>query len=140
MHDLFQVLNFDPVKEILKIRCHVYILMKKVIILRKIHVKMKSFAPPQKENTHIHASAADLLHTVLEQEISIDANTRSSHRRCSAKKVFFKARDIDCICCRELDSMLIISTKIPQRERSISPSNFYGHVPNYQPLVLVLFT
>ena len=38
--------------------------MKKVIIIRKIHVKMKSFAPTQKETKHIHASAADLLHTV----------------------------------------------------------------------------
>ena len=56
-------LNFDSVKEILKIRCHMYILMKKVIILSKIHMKMKSFASPQKE-TNIHASAADLLHTV----------------------------------------------------------------------------
>ena len=27
-------------------RCHIYILKKKVIILRKIHVTMKSFAPP----------------------------------------------------------------------------------------------
>ena len=41
---VFQELNFDPVKEILKIRCHIYILMKGVIILRKIHVRMKSFA------------------------------------------------------------------------------------------------
>ena len=46
MHDLFSVSNFDPVKEVLKIRCHVYILMKIVIILRNIDVKMKSFAPP----------------------------------------------------------------------------------------------
>ena len=30
-------------KEILKIRCHIYILMKKVIILRKVLVTMKSF-------------------------------------------------------------------------------------------------
>ena len=43
---VFQELNFDPVKEILKIQCHIYILMKKVVILRKIHVKWKSFAPP----------------------------------------------------------------------------------------------
>ena len=43
---VFQELNFDPVREILKIQFHIYILMKKVIILRKIHVKMKSFAPP----------------------------------------------------------------------------------------------
>ena len=37
-------LNFDTVKEILKIQWNIYILMKKVIILRKILVKMKSFA------------------------------------------------------------------------------------------------
>ena len=43
---VFRVLNFDPVKEILKIRCHIYIIMKIVIILRKMHVKMKSFASP----------------------------------------------------------------------------------------------
>ena len=39
-------LNFDPVKEMLEVRCHIYILMKKVIVLRKMHVTMKSFAPP----------------------------------------------------------------------------------------------
>ena len=33
-------LNFDPVKEILKIRCQIYILMEKVIILRKMHIKV----------------------------------------------------------------------------------------------------
>ena len=43
---VFQELNFDPVKEILKIQCHIYILIKKVIVLRKIHMKMKFFAPP----------------------------------------------------------------------------------------------
>ena len=43
---VFQVsLNFDSVKEILKKRCHIYILMKKVITLRKIQVKMKTSAP-----------------------------------------------------------------------------------------------
>ena len=64
--NVFQVLNFDPMTEILKIQCHIYILMKIVLILRKIHVKIKSFAPPWKETKHIHASAADLLHTVSE--------------------------------------------------------------------------
>ena len=73
---VFQVsLNFDPAKEILKI-------MKKGIILRKIHVTIKYFVPPflkpfqfepeqkktypnesqGKETKHVHASAADLLH------------------------------------------------------------------------------
>ena len=43
----FQVsLNFNPAKEILKMRCQIYILMKKVIILRKIQATMKTFAPP----------------------------------------------------------------------------------------------
>ena len=45
---IFQVsLNFDPVKKILKMRWHIFILMKKGIILRKMqHVTMNSFAPP----------------------------------------------------------------------------------------------
>ena len=47
--NVFQVLNFDPVKEILKIQCHIYILIKKVIFLRKIHIKMTFFAPALKE-------------------------------------------------------------------------------------------
>ena len=38
-------LNFDSAKEILKIRCNIFILMKKVIILRKVRVIMKTFAP-----------------------------------------------------------------------------------------------
>ena len=64
---VFQVsLNFDPVKEILKIRCHIYILMKKVIILREIHVTMKSSKKIKKETMYIHTLDADLLHTVLE--------------------------------------------------------------------------
>ena len=45
---------------------HLYFNEIMMIILRKIHVKMKSFAPPLKETKHIHASADDLLHTVLE--------------------------------------------------------------------------
>ena len=40
---VFQELNFDPVKELLKIHCNIYILKK---IMSKIHMKNKSFAPP----------------------------------------------------------------------------------------------
>ena len=39
-------LNFDPMKEILKIRCQIYVSIKKLIILRKIHETMKYFAAP----------------------------------------------------------------------------------------------
>ena len=38
--------------------------MKKVVSLRKIHVKMKSFTPLYKQTKHIHVPAADLLHPV----------------------------------------------------------------------------
>ena len=41
------------------------------------------------------------------------------------------ARNIDCICCRVLDAMLIASAKFPEREGSISPSSFYGRLPDY---------
>ena len=40
-------------------------------------------------------------------------------------------RDINCIYCRELDAMLIASSKIPGREGSISPSSFYGRLLDY---------
>ena len=37
--------------------------------------------------------------------------------------------EIDFICCRELDAMLIASAKIPEREGSMSPFSFHGHLP-----------
>ena len=44
---VFQVSNkFDPEKEMLKIGCQIYILMKKVIILRKKQAKMTTFIQP----------------------------------------------------------------------------------------------
>ena len=44
---VFQVsLNFDLAKEILKMQCQIYILLKKAIILKKIQAKMKTFTPP----------------------------------------------------------------------------------------------
>ena len=49
MYDRFSELNFNSVKEILKIQCHIYILMKKMVILRKIHVKMKSLLHHRKK-------------------------------------------------------------------------------------------
>ena len=64
---LRSIFKFDTVKEILKMRCQIYILMKKMIILRKIQ-----FEPEQKKTCgnqshkkvtkHINASAACLLH------------------------------------------------------------------------------
>ena len=43
-----------------------------------------------RKKLNIHDSAADLLHTVLELEISNSANVKSSHYRCFAKKGCFE--------------------------------------------------
>ena len=37
-----------------------------------------------------------------------------------------EAREIDCLCWREMGAMLTASAKITQREGSISPRNFMG--------------
>ena len=134
-------LNFDPVKEIVKIQCRIYILMRKVIILRKIHVTMKSFAPPffifilfepeqkktcgnashEKETKHIQASAAKLLHIRI-----------GNLDWCKCRHCKNEAREIDCLCCREVNAILIASAKIsPESEESILPSSFYGDPPDY---------
>ena len=82
------LIKFWSSEKILKIRSQIYILTKKVIILREIHVTMNSFVkffsflqpfqfePDQKkaygndshekEAKHIDASAADLLHIRIE--------------------------------------------------------------------------
>ena len=52
--------------------------------------------------------------------------TASESRYCNNE-----ARDIACICCRELDGMLIAPAKIPELEGKISPSSFYGYLLNY---------
>ena len=114
--------------------------MKKGIILRKIQVKMKTFAPRffnyfclslnkkktcgnerhEKEPQHIHASAADLLHIRIG---NIDW--------CKCRHCKNEAREIDFLCCREVDAMLSASAKIPEREGSISLSVFHGKLPDY---------
>ena len=47
-----------------------------------------------KETTNIHASAADLLHI-----------RKGNLYWCKCKN---EAKEIDCLCCREMDAMLII--------------------------------
>ena len=138
---IFQVsLNFDPVKEILKIRYQIYILKEKVTILMKIHVTMKPFAPPffdhfclslnRKKRVVMRAMRKKLniftpqlpIDYILEHEISTGTNT-DIHKN--------EAREIDCLCCREVDAMLFASPKSPERESSISQSSFYRHPPDY---------
>ena len=51
-----------------------------------------------------------------------------------------EAREIDCLCCREVDAMLIASAKILEYEDIFSPSSFYEHLPDYQSHLLALDT
>ena len=142
----FQVsLNFDPVRVILKIRCLIYILMKKVIILRKIHVAIKSFAPPfsnhfslslngkKRESHEKNVFTLQLpIHYILYQNKNIDW--------CKCGHCKNEAREIDCPCCREVNAVLIASAKILKREGSILLSSFYGQLSDYQSHVLALST
>ena len=41
-----------------------------------------------------------------------------------------EAREIDCLCYKEVDAMLIALAKIPEHEGSISLSSFYGQLPD----------
>ena len=67
MYDLFSGIKFwSSERNTENTISHLYFNEIMMIILRKIHVKMKSFAPPLKETKHIHASADDFLHAMLE--------------------------------------------------------------------------
>ena len=116
--------------------------MKKVIILKKIQVTMKTFVPPffnhlrlilnrkkrvvmrdmrKKLNIFIlHASTANLLHIRIR---NLDW--------CKCGHCKNETRKIDCLCCREIemDTMVIISTKIPKCVGKISPPAFMGYYP-----------
>ena len=47
-----------------------------------------------------------------------------------------EAKEIDCFCCGEMDTMLTASAKIPECEGSISPSSFCWQLPDSYPQVL----
>ena len=70
----------------------------------------------EKKTKYIHASAADLLHIRI-----------GNLDWCKCGHCKNEAREIDCLCCREVNAMLIASAKIPEREGSISPCRFMGN-------------
>ena len=73
----------------------------------------------EKETIHIFASAAYLLHIKI-----------GNLNWCKCEHCKNEAREIICLCCREVDVTLTASAKTPEREGSILPSSFYG-LPNY---------
>ena len=73
-----------------------------------------------KETKHIFTSAANLLHIRI-RNLNL----------CKCKHCKSEARETYCLCCRKVDAMLIASAKPPGYKRNISPSSFYGQLPNY---------
>ena len=71
----------------------------------------------EKETKPIHASAPDLLHIRL-----------GNLNWCYCGYCKNEAREIDGLCCREVDAMLPASAKIPKCEGNISPSSFCGQL------------
>ena len=67
---------------------------------------------------------AKLLRTLFLQD-------NSGHLLLKCRHCKNEVREIDCLCCREVVAMLIASAKFPQRDGSISPSSFYGHLPDH---------
>ena len=80
--------------------------MKKVIILRKIHVTIRT----------------------------------GNFNWCKCEHCKNEAGEINFLCCKRVDAMLIDSTKISEHEGSILPPSFYGYLPDYYSHVLALST
>ena len=103
--------------------------MKKVIILRKIQVTMKTFAPPffnqfslnLNRKKHVVMKAMRKKRNVFKLQLS--------NYWCECGHCKNEAREIDCLCCRKVDAMLIAAAKIPKSDGSISPSSFYVNCP-----------
>ena len=113
---ILQELNFDPMKEILKIWCHNYILIKKVIILRKICVKIKSFAPPWKETKHM----PQLLIYYIQHE-NIENLNLSKCQKQQPLEVFCKKR---CsLKCRKINKKILCQKETPVKRAPLLQSN-----------------
>ena len=90
---VFQVsLNFDPAKEILKMRCNINILVKKVIILRKVQGTMKTSAPPF--FSHFSLSLNRKSNCVIKQSLAVNSFSEAVVRRYYLKKVLLKFSQI----------------------------------------------
>ena len=87
-----------------------------MIVLRKIQFETEQKITYgneswEKEAKHIHTSAADWW--------------------CKCRHDKNEAREIDFLCCREVDAMLIAWAKIPEREGNISSFSFYGQLTDH---------
>ena len=95
--------------------------MKKVIILRKIHVTMKFFYTTERNSAYSRFSCRFITYSIRIE----------NPEWCKCRLCKNEAREIDCLCCREVDEMLIALAKIAELEGSILSFNFYGQLSDY---------
>ena len=122
----FFLLNFDPVKEILK-KWFFWGKYKWQWKLSLHHSSSISFwtwtektcgtESHQKETEHIHTSTANLLHIRI-----------GNFNWCKCGHCKIEAREVDCLHCRGVDAMLFPSTKILESKGSILPPSFYAQL------------
>ena len=113
--------------------------MEKLIIQRKIQVTMKTFAPPffNDFNLSLNRKKCDVKRAMRKKlkiftfQMSIYYILIGNLARCKCEHCKNEAREKDCPCRREVDAKLIALIKTPGRERSISPSSFYGQLPDF---------
>ena len=107
-------------------------IMKKVTILMKIHVTIKSSTTILHHRKKLNIFTLPL--PIYTYGIRIGNLDWCKWGHCRNW-----GREKDCLGW-EVDAMLIASAKIPERKGSISPSSFYGHLPNYYSHELALST
>ena len=107
-------------------------IMKKVTILMKIHVTIKSCTTILHHRKKLNIFTLQL--PIYTYGITIGNLDWWKWGHCRNW-----AREKDCLGW-EVDAMFIASAKIPERKGSILPSSFYGHLPNYYSHELALST
>ena len=90
------------------------------VLLKKVFLKIAKF-------TGKHLCQSLFFNKVAAQrQLFLQSNSGQLLLKCGHCKN--KAREIDCVCCREVNAMLLASAKIPERMENMSPSSFYGHL------------
>ena len=105
-----------------------FYLMKRVIILKRIQVTMKTSVPPFFNHLGLSLNRKKACgNESYEKETEYIRIGNLNCCKCGDCKN--EARELDWLCCREIevDAMLIISAKFPQCEGSISPTAFMGY-------------
>ena len=100
--------------------------MKKMIILKKIQVTMKTFATPFLNHFSLSLSRKKYVAMrTMRKKLSMFMLQLLICRQCRQCKN--EAREMDCLFSGEVDAMLIASAKTQECEGKISSSSFYGN-------------